>query len=78
VKYGEGDEAGHAQVLEHAGDDVAERLWASVDAYPRAGLDDMRGERRPAAKHGSRDCRGRADVRLLRHDDADRPADYRP
>ena len=78
AEHGERHEAGHAQVLEEASGDVAERFRAQVDADPHAGLDEMRDERRPATKSGRPDCRGRASVRMLGHDDADRAADDRP
>ena len=78
VEHGKRHQAGHAQVFEQAGDDVAERFGARVDANPHAGLNDMRGERRPAAEHGSCDCRGRVNLRVLGNNDADRAADYWP
>jgi hypothetical protein len=78
VEHGERHEGGHAQVLEQAGGDIAERFRARVDANPHTGLDDVRGKRRPATQRGRRDCRGRVSVRVLGHDDADRAAHYRP
>jgi hypothetical protein len=78
VEHGERHESGHTKILEKAGADVAERFGARVDANPGAGLDDVRGERRPAAKRGSGESRGRGSMRLLGHDGADRAADHRP
>jgi len=78
VEYGERHERGYAEVFEQAGSDIAERFRARVDANPHAGLDDVRGERRPATERGRRDGRGRVSVRVLGHDNADRAADYWP
>jgi GNAT superfamily N-acetyltransferase len=70
--------AGYASVLKQADGGRAERLGARVDADTHPGLDDVGGQRRPAAEQGRRDRHPGTSAGMLRHHDADRAADHRP